>query len=189
MRDFFSENRNIKILAIIAIISLPIFLSIWYGKLNLKMLSKAPAPAPTTSQVTKIYLYCPSIADYCTKGLMLKENNKNLGFGGKVPANTPILAAFNGQATVGDATVITKTGKETLNTITLINPDTKTTAIYYFKGEGAVKPGMIKVGTKIGTITQNIRAYNTSLLFQLYYENPVKAQLQTLNSNSFLITR
>lgn len=191
--NFFSENRTIKILIIIAIVSLPIFLSIGFGKIKLGSIftktSTQPTPTPAAVAPSKIYLYCPSVADFCTKGIPIQQNKKNLGFGGKLPAGTPALAAFNGRVIGGTTVISSKTGKETINTITLIDATSNTTAIYYFKGDTLVNTGSVKVGTKLATITQNITTYNTSLLFQLYTGSPADTAPQLLKPNSFLIAK
>lgn len=191
--NFFSENRTIKILVIVAIVSLPIFLSIGFGKIKLgsifTRITTQPKPAPSAVIPSKIYLYCPSVADFCTKGIPIQQDKKILGFGGKLTSGTPILAAFNGRVVVGTAAIDSKTGKEIVNTLTLINTDASTTAIYYFKGDTLVNTSLVKVGTKLATTGQNMTTYNTSLLFQLYTGSPTGSTPQLLKPNSFLIAK
>lgn len=196
MTNFLTRDNILKILIILVIITLPIVLAIIFGKLkiDLPFFRQTPDQITPTNQekITKVFLYCPSIADFCTNGAQITNNGAILGFGANLPANTPVLAAFNGQISISQTTLNSGSNSQTLQTILLTEPDTNTNAIYYFVGD--VEPAFaqslntpVKVGTKLGTITQNISAYNTSLLFQMFLGDPTKVQQQTLQPNSFII--
>ncbi len=194
MNSFFNRDNLIKVLVILSIITLPIVLAIVFGKLNLNwpFVQKTPTPTTTTipGQASKVFLYCPSVSVFCKSGTPIVVGGTTLGFGAKLPANTPVLAAFNGKVSISQTTLNPGPSEQTLQTLQLTDLNTNTNAIYYFVGNTesniANSKDTIKVGTKLGTITQNITSYNTSLLFQLFVGSPATVPQQALQANSFI---
>lgn len=199
MYSFISKDNFWKILIITLFLLLPVLIAIGLGRVNILKLGKTPPPSPTpapvvTTDASKIFLYCPTTSDYCSKGRNVIQNGVYLGFGGNLKSGSPIKAAFNGKVTTATTLMKSKTGTEKITTITLQNDEAKTTAIYYYIGEGPTPGsiptspnGYVKVGTTLGKVTKDIRAYQTSLLFQMYKgDAPATGQKLQLDTRSFL---
>lgn len=179
------KNRSLLILILILIIGVPL-LALGFNLLN--KIKKQEIPRQAADNTFQLALYCPTIDEFCDKGQTVTKDNIDLGFGGSVPANTPVKASFNGKIT----TSIINLGSEQVSVIYLDNEEGQIRAIYTFKGSAAdvaqltgSQDTYIKVGTEIGKITGNMTTYNTSLLFTLIKGDPQTGEKLLLDSKSF----
>lgn len=127
---------------------------------------------PTPNNFQSGPFYCPSVASFCESGQDVTLANSYIGFGGKVEAESPIYAAFDGEVTAslppGAEDESKKYGITIWWSVLLVNKENAMKALYTFPGkitkQGAVKRGDV-IGSSSGKMMPTYGDY--SLIFRL----------------------
>lgn len=134
---------------------------------------KPSFPPPTAYQ--KGPFKCPSIPQFCQTGQDVSIRNSYVGFGAKLPANTPIYAAFDGEVTTKQIDLalqpLMKQPTQQVNLLFLTDKVHSLRAVYYFPGKlpGNQLAEKVLAGQAIATASgETMKLYSeSSLVFTL----------------------
>lgn len=136
-------------------------------------------PPPTAYQ--KGPFKCPSIPQFCQTGQDVLVRGSYTGFGVKLPPNSPLYAAFDGELTFKRMNLVlnpyVKQQTQQINVVFLTDKAHSLRAAYYFPGRlsGKQLSGIIKEGGTIATASgEPMNLYGqTSLVFALTRNDPL----------------
>ncbi len=179
MPDF--KNKNLVILLIL-VIAIPIAAAYFSNFLNLRNIFLKPSLNPPLAPAA--YLCPTSDKTFCLEGKDITQNSTYLGFGSYVASGSAVLASFDGQLTPSFTILSPDLKNEKLVTLTLDSKDKTMRAIYFYKGDWSPQRE-VKRGETIGKILDTIKAFKTSLIFQIIKGPPSKPEIIKLNSTDF----
>lgn len=165
--SFFKSKKFYLVLVILIILIIGLVVSV--------RLFKFSFPIFPQSQTTQKDLFtCPSITQFCQDGKDILIDGNYIGFGDKLPQQSPIYAIINGELAVNKVTIATSSaglGKQEMTVATITNRKSSVRAAYYFLGEG-IKNKIVRKGETIGSINgKTMPLYNQSSLVFIYTKN------------------
>lgn len=189
----FIKNKKFLFLGLGLVILSPILISLFITKILPGLKSALPqkevkiippTPPAVSEEVQKGPYNCPSIEDFCKNGKDLEQNGAYVGFSGSLLKLSPVIAVFDGTIITTTSTLSDDFKNEKIVTVNLVNKERGLEAVYYFVGQ--VQSGdTVTQGQKIGSISEDMNYYQTSLLLQLYKGNSVTGEKVKLISSDF----
>lgn len=173
-------HLNKRVVLLLALVALTIIIALKKDDLQ-KLFTQQSSPT-SDNKITSYY--CPTIGSFCTSGQDLIQDKAYLGFKGDIASQSAILASFDGELTAATTLLTQGPEPEELVTLYLDNKENKVRAIYYFKGDSSA-PKHVYKGEVIGTSLSQIRAFNTSLIFQVIKGDLTSGEKVKLSSKDF----
>lgn len=130
---------------------------------------------------------CPVPKEYCKKGKVITIKGKYYGIGYNLPQNTSLYSMFDGQLNTSYITFSQELGGGTYQGITIVNDNSKETAVYLFNNKNnSVISRKVNSNEAIANLeSENISNFKVNLIVKIIRNVNGKTETVPIKTNNF----